>query len=302
MLHSLKSSCCFAIVRFFFSLWLTITVLFLLLYVLPGDPVSAALGVSADVSSRAHLRHTLGLDLTFWHRYYFFLNKLFHLDLGPSLYSGHPVLPTALERFRLTLFYVIPASLLSIVIGYLIALSSHRLRSPLFDKATTYFALLGTGIPVYLLALGSFWLIRYQFFPPQWFQNIFLIIVLSVYPTAFLTQLFKNFFSTEKRRSYVIQLYAFNLSKKRIYWQVLFKEATANMLGSFPLLLNITIGNCFFIEYIFSLPGGCSWTINAILNFDYPAIFAATFMLALVYLTLNLIIHLIQSGAYGISS
>lgn len=286
--------------RFLLSIWIILTVLFALLYILPGDPVSAVLGTSSDAVSRESLRQILGLDRPFLDRYFFFWNKLIRLDWGVSIYTGRPVIESAASRFLVTFGYAIPACLGSIILGYILAISSHLSNSLLFKRLLSSLTLIGSAFPVYFILLLAFWLFKYIVPMPVVFEQIMMIFILCIYPVAFLMHLFLNFLEEEEEKPYILQLKSFRVNKTDLYSKILLKGAVGTILGSLPPLLNIIIGNCFFLEYIFSIPGGCLWTVNAVIHYDYPVVFGATALLAILYLGLNYIIQLFRSLSYGI--
>ena len=286
--------------RFALSLWIIVTALFILLYILPGDPVTAMLGASSDLASSEKLRQILGIDRPFLKRYMFFLQNLISFDWGVSLYTGQPVLASACKRFLITFSYALPASLVSIFLGYMLALFSHRTKSMLLKRVLTSITLVGSAFPVYFFALVAFWLARYIIPIPATLEKILLVLLLSIYPVAFLLHLFLNFLDAEALKPYITQLKSFRVKRFDLYWKIILKGAIGNILGSITPLFNIIIGNCFFIEYIFSVPGGCLWTVNAVVNYDFPVIYGATFLLALFYLSLSYVTKLLRTFLYGV--
>ncbi len=298
MPRSLKNSAAHG-VKFLVSVWLIFTVLFIFLYILPGDPVTAMIGTSSTPESSREIRHTLGLDRPFLDRYLLFLNNLVQLDWGVSLYTGQPVLSSAFKRFAVTFSYALPAGLVSLFVGYLLALTAHLKRSWVLKNFITGFSLIGSALPVYFITMITFWAARYLVPLPEVMLRFLLILVLSVYPVAFLLHLFMNFLENEVSKPYILQMKSFQIKTFDLYWKIIFKGAFETALGSVAPLLNIIIGNCFFIEYIFSIPGGCLWTVHAVVNQDFPVIYGATFFLALFYLGLNLTTKLIRTSFYG---
>ena len=85
------------------ALWLILTMVFLLIHVVPGDPVQQMLGEGARVEDVQQLRHALGLDLPVLTQYGHYISGLAHADLGRSFKYQAPVLRIILERYPATL-------------------------------------------------------------------------------------------------------------------------------------------------------------------------------------------------------
>jgi len=293
---SLRNSV-FLFAKYIFSIWLIITSSFILLYILPGDPIIAALGISADMAARKELIHILGFDQPFWQRYLWFLKNIITLNFGYSLYTGEPVFLTAIQRFKVTFTFAVPATISGIVGGYLVAYIAHKhsktSSSPIVnEKILTKISLIGTSIPFYLLVLFLYWLLQYMLHINNELYYPFFLFILSLYPLCFTAYMFYNFLNKETKQSYILQFKSFGLSWNCIYWKIIIKSALIYLSGTIPIMFNVVFAHCFFIEYVFSLPGACLWIVQAVLNSDYPVIYVSVFLLSFIYLTLKLIIHL----------
>ena len=140
-----------------------ICLVFLLIHLIPGDPVEVMLGESAQPTDKESLRHVLGLDLPLHQQWWIYFNGLLHLDLGTSLFSGRAILDLLVERIPATP-YVSLASLL-VAIGLALPLglvAAVRQHTPL-DYVAMGFALLGMSIPNFwmgplLILVGAIWL------------------------------------------------------------------------------------------------------------------------------------------------
>ena len=129
------------------SLWLVLTLVFLLIHIVPGDPVEQMLGEGAAPGQISELRHSLALDQPIGQQYFRYLRQLAHGDLGKSLKFGAPVRTVISERYPATL----ALSFLSLLVCSLIAipagvLAAHR-RGKTADRAVGLFTLFGLAFP-----------------------------------------------------------------------------------------------------------------------------------------------------------
>ena len=128
-----------------------VLIVFMLIHMVPGDPVEVMLGESATAIDREALRHSLGLDQPLWQQFYQFLQGLSHFDLGHSLHSKQAISELIAARIgptvELALASLLVAFLIAFPLGILAALKKDRLA----DAAAMSFSLLGVSIPNFLM-------------------------------------------------------------------------------------------------------------------------------------------------------
>jgi len=129
------------------ALWLVLTLVFLMIHIVPGDPVEQMLGEGAAPGQIAQLRHALGLDAPLLVQYGRYLKQLGHGDLGQSLKFQAPVRRVIFERYPATLSLAFLALLVSAGIAIPAGvLAAHRRGRPA-DRAVGVFTLLGLAVP-----------------------------------------------------------------------------------------------------------------------------------------------------------
>ena len=139
------------------------TLVFLLIHLVPGDPVEAMLGEGASPADRGALRAALGLDRPLGTQYLDFLAGLTRLDLGDSLQAQRPVADLIGERLGPTLELAAASLLLALIIAIPLGVIAAQHRGKTLDSAVMGFSLLGAAIPNFwlgpMLILGfSLWL------------------------------------------------------------------------------------------------------------------------------------------------
>src|SRR6202047_3804180 len=148
------------------ALWLVLTLVFLMIHMVPGDPVEQMLGEGAAPGELAQLRHSLGLDVSLPVQYGHYLSQLAHGDLGNSLKFQAPVRRIIFERYPATLQLAFLALLVCAAIAVPAGvLAAHR-RGTSADRAVGVFTLFGLALPNFVLGpfLLFFFFIVFVFF------------------------------------------------------------------------------------------------------------------------------------------
>src|SRR4051794_35584458 len=147
--------------RLLVSLWVVVTAAFLMLHLIPGDPVRTALGPTATAELVATRRAALGLDQPLWQQYVDYLRGLFTGDLGVSMGNGLPVTQTIGDRLPATLELAVGAFLFAVVVsvplGLLFAVLTRGGRRRPAELAFTSTSVVLAAVPEFLLAVGLVW-------------------------------------------------------------------------------------------------------------------------------------------------
>src|SRR3989441_12444725 len=144
------------------ALWLVLTLVFLLIHIVPGDPVEQMLGEGAAPGELSTLRHALGLDLPVHVQYGHYLRQLAHADLGQSFKFQAPVRRIIFERYPATLELALVALLVCAAIAIPAGvLAAHR-RGSSADRAVSFFTLFGLAVPNF--ALGPLLILVFSIF------------------------------------------------------------------------------------------------------------------------------------------
>src|SRR5271163_5120029 len=117
------------------AVWLIITLVFLLVHIVPGDPVQQMLGEGARAEDLQQLRHTLGLDMSVSAQYRHYLAGVVHGDLGESFRFQEPVTRVVLSHYPATLELAICALLVCAAIGIPAGLLAAEKRGTSTDRA-----------------------------------------------------------------------------------------------------------------------------------------------------------------------
>jgi ABC-type dipeptide/oligopeptide/nickel transport system permease component len=278
-------------------------VVFLLLYIAPGDPVMEMVGERADAETIARLRAELRLDDPVPIQFAHYAGGVITGDLGTSYITGRPIARDIVERFPKTLQLATAAMLLAASLGITIGVLSARRPGGAFDRFAMASAYLGISFPVYWvgLILILVFAVTLRWLPPSGFGRLeFLVlpaVALGTRSIAFLARVTRSAMLEVLSSDFIRTARAKGL-RERV---VLARHALRNALIPIITVLGLDFGNyltgSILTETIFSWPGLGRYVVNAISRRDLPAIQGSILFLSLVFVLVNLVTDLLYAKA-----
>ena len=285
------------------TLFGVLVVVFLLLYIAPGDPVMEMIGERADAETIARLRAELRLDDPVPVQFAHYTGGVLTGDLGTSYITGRPIARDILERFPKTLQLATAAMVLAAVLGITIGVLSARRPGSAFDRSAMAAAYLGISFPVYWvgLILILVFAVTLRWLPPSGFgRPEFLILpalALGTRSIAFLARMTRSAMLEVLNSDFVRTARAKGL-RERV---VLARHALRNALIPIITVLGLDFGyyltGSILTETIFSWPGLGRYVVNAIARRDLPAIQGSVLFLSLVFVLVNLVTDVLYAKA-----
>jgi len=270
-----------------------ITLVFLLIHIVPGDPVEVMLGESAPTADREALRKALGLDQPLLTQFGQYLGKLARGDLGESLHSKQPVSAILAERLPSTAILAVAglgiALLISLPLGALAAMKQHTI----WDSGAMTFALLGISIPHFwfgplLILVFSLWLgwlpVSGQDHP---MSLILPALTLGTALAAILSRMTRAVLLETLKEDYIRTARSKGLSEPAIVLHHALKNAALPILTLLGLQLGALLGGAVITEIIFAWPGLGYTLVEAIQRRDYPVVQACVLLISLTYVLVN---------------
>jgi peptide/nickel transport system permease protein len=278
------------------------TLVFLLIHLVPGDPVQAMLGETASPAEVAALRERLGLDRPLLMQYGDFLKEAAAGNLGQSLRTNQPVTRAILERMPATFELAASAMLVAMLIAIPLGIIAAVRAGTSVDYMATTVALLGVSLPNFWLGplLAILFAIELGWLPVSGrgsLANLVLpAITLGAPLAAVLARMTRASVIEELSELYVLAARARGVSM----WRAVLRHAFRNSLIPIVTVLGLQTGavltGAVITETIFGWPGVGRLLIQSINFRDYPLVQGCILLIAVTYVTMNLLTDL----AYGL--
>jgi ABC-type dipeptide/oligopeptide/nickel transport system permease component len=277
------------------ALWLVLTLVFLMIHIVPGDPVEQMLGEGAAPGQIAQLRHSLELDLPLYVQYGRYFKHLAHGDLGQSFKFQAPVRRIIFERYPATLQLAFLALAVCAAIAIPAGIIAAHRRGEWPDRAVGVFTLFGLAIPNF--ALGPLLILLFSIgigILPVSGRGGFTYYILPAATlgaalAAILTRMVRGSMLEETSSDYVRTARAKGLSTSAVLFRHAFRNALIPIITILGLQFGTLLAGTIVTENIFSWPGIGRLTIQAISARDYPLLQGCILIITVSYILVNLL-------------
>jgi ABC-type dipeptide/oligopeptide/nickel transport system permease component len=274
-------------------LWLVVSVVFLLIHLVPGDPIQQMLGENASAADIQAARHTYGLDVPIGRQYLNYWKGVFTGDLGRSMRFDRPVGSVIAQRYPLTLQLTVASMLIALLISIPAGVRSARRRNRWDDRALSFVSLLGLSFPNF--ALGPILILFFAIFlgllpvsgsgTPA--HLILPAITMGGALAAILTRMVRTAMLEELNQDYIRTARAKGLSENVVVYKHALRNALVPVLTVVGLQFGALLAGAIVTETIFSWPGIGRLTIQAIGSRDYYLVQGCILMIGLTYVVVN---------------
>ena len=277
------------------TLFGVLVVAFLLLYVAPGDPVTAMIGERADSATIARLRQELRLDDPLHVRFGHYVSQVVRGDLGRSYITNRPITRDIRERFPKTLQLAAAAMLFAAFTGITLGVLSARNPGGWSDRLALGIAYLGISFPVYWVGLLLILLfaVTVHLLPASgygsWRFLILPALALGMRSIAFLARVTRSAMLDALSADYVRTARAKGLSERAVTLRHSLRNALIPIITVLGLDFGAYLTGSILTETVFSWPGLGRYVVNAIARRDLPAIQGAVLFLSAVFVIVNLV-------------
>jgi len=270
---------------------------FLLLRVIPGDPILAMMGERYDPETAAAFRRDLGLDQPWPAQLLHFFGDLAHGDLGVSLsLSRRSVTELILERFPHTMLLASGAILVAVAIGVSLGGAAAWRRGSLVDRAVTVGSLVGVSVPVFTTGLFLAFLfgVVWRVLPPsgsEGFDPRYLVLpalALATPSTALIARITRSSLVEVAGKDYIRTARAKGARDLRIFGAHLLRNAALPIITVVGTDFGSYLGGSVLTESVFAWPGVGRLTLEAIAKRDFPLIQGIVVFMATLFILVNL--------------
>ncbi len=286
---------------------------FLLVHIAPGDPLTAIMPVDATAEEQAAMRSAYGLDKPLPVQYAIWISKAVQGDLGKSIATGRPVTGEVMRAVANSLLLAAAASAIAFPNGIFLGFLAGYFRDTIFDRAITAVAITGVSVPNYWLGivLVIVFSVQLSWLPSmgagpggsgEWAWDyahlrhlILPAVTLAVVPIGIVARTIRALVGDIFSMDFVQALYAKGMRHPDVLRHVI-RNAAPTALSVIGLQLGYLLGGSILIETVFNWPGSGFLLSNAIFQRDLPLLQGTILVLALFFVTANLIVDVAQAA------
>jgi peptide/nickel transport system permease protein len=277
------------------------TLVFLLIHLIPGDPVQAMLGDSAAPEDVEMLRDRLGLNRPLYVQYGSFMAGLVEGDLGTSIRTNQKVVAAIAERMPATAELAVASMIVAILIAIPLGIIAAVRAGTSVDHVATTLALLGISMPTFWLGplLAIIFSISLGWLPVSGRGTLAHLVLpaitLGAPLAAVLARITRASVIEELGELYVLAARAKGVSRARAVLKHAFRNSLIPIVTVLGLQFGAVLTGAVITETIFAWPGVGRLLIQSIGARDYPAVQGCILLIAVTYVSVNLLVDL----AYG---
>jgi peptide/nickel transport system permease protein len=281
--------------------WLVVSLVFLLIHLVPGDPILQMLGEGVPAADLQAARHAYGLDLPLSQQYLNYWKGVVHGNLGLSLRYNQSVSKLLVQRYPYTLKLTLAALLVAVLLSIPAGVRSARRRNEWDDRTISVVSLFGLSFPNFALGpiLILLFSIKIGWLPVSGsgsFANLVLpAITMGSALAAILTRMVRTSMLEELNQDYVRTARAKGLSETTVVYRHALRNAMIPVITVLGLQFGALLAGAIVTEKIFSWPGIGRLTIDAIANRDYYVVQGCILAIGLTYIAVNFMTDLVYS-------
>ncbi|HUB19499.1 MAG TPA: ABC transporter permease [Acidobacteriaceae bacterium] len=275
-------------------LWLVVSIVFLLIHIVPGDPIEQMLGEGARPADITALRHAYGLDLPLRTQYLRYWRGVLHGDLGRSIRLNDSVMHLVLTRYPFTVELTAAALFIALLLAIPAGISAALHRGQARDHVLSVVSLLGLSFPSF--ALGPILIllvsIKLGWLPVSGAGDLAHLVLpaatMGSALAAILTRMVRTSMLEELGQDYIRTARAKGLPERTVVYRHALRNAMIPVMTLIGLQFGALLAGAIVTETIFSWPGIGRLTVSAISNRDYPLLQGCILAIGLTYVLVNL--------------
>ena len=268
---------------------------------LSGDPVLLMLPADASQQDIQRLRETLGFDQPLHVQLWRFVARVARGDFGTSLRFQEPALPLVLERLPSTALLALTALSISTLVAIPLGAISAARRGSAWDHVAMFAALLGQSMPIFWtgIMLITIFAVALDAFPSSGAGTLRHLVLpaatLGFFSTGRVTRLVRAGMLEVLAQDYVRTARAKGLAERRVLYRHALRNSLLPVITIVGLELGSTLGGAVVTEMVFAWPGVGRLIVSAIFARDYPLVQAAVFVIATMFVLVNLAVDLLYA-------
>ncbi len=287
-------------------LFVVLTLVFVVVRILPGDPAVAALGDYASKEAVNALREKMGLNAPLWVQYFRFIKSLCQGNLGNSIITGYPVASQLTKVLPYSLELTFSAIVFGFLFGIPLGIPAAVRRNSFIDYFNRVFSLMGLSVPAFYLGILLMLLfsIKLKWFPvvgggdlSSLSSNLRLLFLpglsLGLIMTAYVTRMTRSSLLNILREDYVRTARSKGISERIVLLKHALRNALIPIVALGGVYAVVLIGSSVMTEIVFSRPGLGSLMVGAIKQRDYTTLQSVMVFYSVIVVVLNLLTDLV---------
>jgi peptide/nickel transport system permease protein len=278
---------------------------FMLIHLVPGDPVRIALGPKAPAQEVAAVRHQLGLDQSLIRQYVSYLRGVLHGDFGYSIQARVPVSTLVAPRIMPSVFLLTYATIVSILIALPLAVISAVRRNRPTDQSIRLLSMITFAMPAFWLGLVlvQIFSLHWPIFPVsgyggspwQRFVDLTLpALTIGLYLAPLLVRTLRSSMIDVLGSDYIEAARARGLSSTRVLGRHALRNASMATITVLAVNLGFLISGTVIVEVVFSIPGLGSLIVSQVQTRDFPTVQALTLIFGAIVIAINFLTDVVQ--------
>ncbi len=274
---------------------------FLMMHLIPGDPVTYILGDFASEEAIVEMKKTLGLDQPLFIQYTDYIKNVLQGNLGTSYITGLTVGEEIMARFPITVQLALYSLIIGSVIGILMGILAAVKQNTIFDQLAMVISLIGISAPGFWIALFLIWMFSYQFniFPISGYQGFYSLILPSITlglgSAGNIARMTRSSMLEVIKQDFMRTAQAKGLAMISMIFKHALQNAMIPVITLIGLQFGFLLAGAVVIETVFALPGLGSFSIEAITKRDLPTVQGLVLFMAFLFIITNMIVDLVYS-------
>lgn len=284
-------------------------IIFFMIHLIPGDPISIMLGRVSDKEVLAAVRAQYGLDKPLATQYFAWLGNAVRGNLGYSISTHQPVAAQIAERLPRTLYLLVGGISITLLLAVPTGILAAAKHNSWIDLGLTTMTLVLMSIPSFWLAIMLILVlaVRFRLLPATGFvypqedfgeflRHIFIpSLALGATEAALVARILRSSMLDALQREYVTVARAKGVCERRVLYVHALRNAAIPVITVFAIEIGYLLGGAIVIEQVFAYPGMGLLLITAIRTRDYPVIQGTILVFALLFLTVNLLTDILYT-------
>lgn len=277
-------------------------IVFLMVRMIPGDPVDLMLGFDVPKDTKEYERERLGLNDPLPQQYLRFVGNALKGDLGTSIFSGEPVIKELAKRFPKTLTLAVGGTVVGSLFGIILGIIAAVHRNGAADNIIAVTSLVALSTPSFFLALilMLIFCLRLRWFPSigmdSWKGAVLPIITLGAQAVGSIARTTRSAMLDVIHQDYIRTSRARGVPERLVIYVHAFKNALIPILTAVGLRFGGLLAGATLVETVFSIPGIGRFVVDSVGNRDYPAVQGSILVLALTFVMVNTAVDLLYAA------